>query len=126
MSHQTAPTHFFGIPLLDQPLVVRIPSATSAILAFVVGHPSFHLFFFGLGRNLPHLLVCQQLKTVFGWTSRDAVGWWWLWCLSLLFQHFLIGDGTCSGGRHGSCLGGGGDGLGGGGGRGGAGASHRR
>ena len=31
-------------------------------LAFVVGHPSFDLFFFGLGRNLPHLLVRQQLK----------------------------------------------------------------
>ena len=62
MSHQAAPTHFFGIPLLDQPLVVRVLAATSAILAFIVGHPLFVRLYVGFGRNLPHILVRQQLK----------------------------------------------------------------
>ena len=61
-SHQAAPTHFFGIPLLDQPLVVRVLAATSAILAFIVGHPLFVRLYVGFGRNLPHILVRQQLK----------------------------------------------------------------
>ena len=61
MSHHTAP-RFFGIPLLDQPRVVGIPSTTGAILAFVVGHPLFGGLDFGFGRRLPHILVRQQLK----------------------------------------------------------------
>ena len=64
-SHQAAPTHFFGIPLLDQPLVVRVLAATSAILAFIVGHPLFVGFYVGFGRNLPHIRVCQQLEAFF-------------------------------------------------------------
>ena len=64
-SHQTAPTHFFGIPLLDQPLVVRVLAATSAILAFIVGHPLFVGLDVGFGRNLPHSWVCQQLEAFF-------------------------------------------------------------
>ena len=61
MSHQAAP-NFFGIPLLDQPLVVGIPSTTGAILAFIVGHPLFVGLYVGFGRNLPHIRVRQQLK----------------------------------------------------------------
>ena len=60
-SHHTAP-RFFGIPLLDQPRVVRISRTTGTILAFIVGHPSFGGLDFGFGRRLPHLLVRQQLK----------------------------------------------------------------
>ena len=65
MSHQTAPTHFFGIPLLDQPLVIGILSTTGAILAFIVGHPLFVRLDVGFGRNLPHILVRQQLEAFF-------------------------------------------------------------
>ena len=60
-SHHTAP-RFFGIPLLDQPRVVGIPRTTGAILAFIVGHPSFGGFDFGFGRYLPRIRVRQQLK----------------------------------------------------------------
>ena len=65
MSHQAAPTHFLGIPLLDQPLAVRVLAATSAILAFIVGHSLFVSLYVGFGRNLPHILVRQQLKAFF-------------------------------------------------------------
>ena len=60
-SHQAAPS-FFDIPLLDRPVLVRVLAATSAILAFVSGHLSFRSPFFGFRRNLPRVLVCQQLK----------------------------------------------------------------
>ena len=65
MSHQAAPTNFFGIPLLDQPLAVRVLAATGAILAFIVGHPLFVGLYVGFGRNLPHIRVCQQLEAFF-------------------------------------------------------------
>ena len=60
-SHHTTP-RFFGVPLLDQPRVVRIPRTTGTILAFVVGHSSFGGLDFGFGRYLPRIRGRQQLK----------------------------------------------------------------
>ena len=64
MSHQAAPSSFH-IPLLFGPSHVGVLAATSAILAFIVGHPLFVGLYVGFGRNLPHILVRQQLKASF-------------------------------------------------------------
>ena len=83
MSHQTAPTHFFGIPLLDQPLVVRVLAATSAILAFIVGHSLFVGLYVSFRRNLPHSRVCQQLEAFLDihderrLPTLDPTSTWW-------------------------------------------------
>ena len=72
MSHQAAPTHFFGIPLLDQPLVVRVLRTTRAILAFIVGHSLFVGLYVSFRRNLPHSRVCQQLEAFLTSTTNGA------------------------------------------------------
>ena len=53
------------MPLLAHPRHERVLGATSAMLAFEGVVLSFLGHFLGFGRNLPHVLVGQQLKAFF-------------------------------------------------------------
>ena len=80
-SHHTTARRFFGISFLDQPLFVGIPAATVSILPFVVVHCFLCLSIIGFGRNLPHALVRDQLKTFlkihkkWGRSSLESFSW---------------------------------------------------